>query len=318
MYWLLDAAVGIIGYTSLIVGIWMIAIQPLLMDDFKRLKRRFKRSRQLRLANKEVTTKEGRSAIGRHVRYILLALNYKESAVDMFFFSTITLFGVTFAFVYMNIKDVVIAGGISLIIACIPYIVLRFMVIRKRLHASLVFLNEFSNFIQVYQSTRRDIYYTIMNMAKETQDKHLKQSYMGLMSSIQKDRNQEEFKESVYIFVYSINSSFVKRLGKLIIKSYLDGTDISSGLNDLNNDIKKRKKDMATEKTSKLDAIMTGYLPAILLPASLFGAWKISGVVAMDEIFFDPLVFTVFTISTVMTIISVLLTIINQKPKAYM
>ncbi|MBL5801592.1 hypothetical protein [Heyndrickxia sporothermodurans] len=170
--------------------------------------------------------------------------------------------------------------------------------------------------VQSYQSTGKDIYYTILNVIKETQDKDLKKIYMKLLSSMQKDRNNKEFEKAVALFSYSINSTFSKRFAKLLIKSHVERGDISLSLMDLNKDIKKRKQDMSTEKTKKLETIFMGYLPIPLFPLMIFCAYRISGIRDFWFYFQQKTCVTLFIVALVCSVISILTAYVASKPRA--
>ena len=153
--------------------------------------------------------------------------------------------------------DYLFSFFVSFIFAIIPYLIIRFRLTTLRLKTQLTFLMEFHNVLQYYQSTGKDIYYTILNVVKDTQDKDLKRMYMKLLSALQKERNDKQFATAVTLFSYAINSTASKRFAKLLIKAHTERADITLSLMDLNRDINKRKQDMEQEKTRKLETKMT-------------------------------------------------------------
>jgi hypothetical protein len=312
----LDILFRIIGYVLVVTGLWLIVGQPLLASEFKRVTRRLKRKRDIRLANKVEKRSREKNRLYQHIYYMMLSLNKTTKSVNNFFFISVAIFVLSFSVIYLSISEIVTTLVLSTVLTIIPYSILRFSLAKLRMRLQLVFLNDFHLVLQAYQITNKDIYYALLNVSKETQDKKMKQTYMNLLSAMQKERNEERLREAVHVFIYAVNSSFSRRLGKLITKAYIDHVDISAGLNDISVDVKKRKIDMEKEKSSSLEAILVGYIPLVLMPLVIFCAYRTSGVVKFDTLFFQKLPFATFIVATIFTVFSVMLSYIFSKPKA--
>lgn len=319
VYGFIEALVRIIFFIMALYGLWLCVspiLQPEIQQGFRKWKRKRKirRLQELNYVNKQEKKK---NAIHKHLEMLLESVSKNSSSnVFNFVLLTIMIFLVSFTVLITLLQDLMLSLIISLIFSAFPYMIIRFRLTTLRLKTQLAFLTEFHNVIQNYQSTGRDIYYTILNVVKETEDKNLKRIYRKLLSSLQKDRSNREFNNAVTLFSYSINSTFSKRFAKLLIKAHVERVDISHSLLDLNKDIKKRQNDMQTEKTQKLETIIMGYFSVPLFPLMLFCAYKISGLHDFWYYFTQKTSFTIFIIAFVCSVISVLIAFVKSKPRA--
>ncbi|MEQ2529097.1 hypothetical protein WMO40_20695 [Bacillaceae bacterium CLA-AA-H227] len=322
MYQILEVLIKIISYSLAIYGLWLLFGSPFLQGEIEagyknwKRKQRIKRLYQL---NKVGNSKKesDTNPLFQHLELILNAVskNGKVSAFN-FVFLTVLIFTISMGALISFVGDLIFAILISCTFASIPYITVRFRLVTLRMNTQLAFLNEYHHLLQNYQSTGKDIYYTIMNVIKDTQDKNLKKIYQKLLSSMQKERSEGALNKAVTVFSYSINSTHAKRFAKLLVKAQIDRADISLSLIDLNNDIKKRLKDMQLAKTDKLETVMMGYLPIGLLPLVLFMAYRITGIRDFWHYFYDKATLSIFVVAICMSIISVLTAYITSKPRA--
>lgn len=319
MLFIVEVLSKVIGYSCFFYGLWKLIGEPFLSvyikTGFRNLKRR-KRVKLLAEINKE-NHEVKRSVIYKHLELTLSSISKKgQGSVGNFLFLVSIIFVVSETVLLISIQDVIISTLISLSFSVFPYIVIRFRLTALRLKTSLSFLNEFQIILQNYQTTDKDIYYTIYNSAKDIKDKAMKYLFMNVLSALQKERNRTDFKKAINVFVYSINSTFVKRFGKLLEIAHLDNADISRSLQDLSSDISKRKQDMSKDKTKKMETVIMGYAPIVTLPLVFFMGYKISGVINFWYIFSKRLPLTVFVVSVVLSIISIMLAYILSKPRA--
>ncbi|MBU8732497.1 hypothetical protein KM915_20835 [Cytobacillus oceanisediminis] len=294
-------------------------IRPSLENGYRnwRKKRHIKRLHELNEVTNVKEHKE-KSKIYNHLDLLLSSMQKGEREVNVFnfVFLKVIIFLITGTIMYVSIGDLIFSLIVSIFFGLTPYIWLRFKLTSKRLNTSFQFLNEYHLIIQNYQSTGKDIYYTMLNVVKDIQSKELKESFIKLISALQKDRNENEFRKSINVFVFTVNSTFSKRFGKLLLKAHLDSADISQSLLDLSLDIKKRKQDMEQEKSQKLETIILGYAPIGLIPLFFYMAYKIAGVYDFWYMFKQDLPLTLFVIIIITSIISVLSAYILSKPRA--
>lgn len=320
-YTFLKAAVNIVGYSMFMYSLWAL-LSPYLSDYLKSGIRAYKRQRQIKrlreLNDVEKRKEREKGKVFEHLDLLLSSLNHKSNTVSVgnFVLLTAIIFTTTFITLYIMVDDPVFSFGIAASLSVLPYSYFRFKLTSQRLNTSFAFIQEFHVFLQNYQSTGKDLYYTLMNVTKEIQDKELKSFFMRLLSSVQKDRGQEEFKKAIKVFIYSINSTTAKRFGKLIELAHLENMDISTSLMDLQDDIKKRKQDIDKDKTNKVETVLLGYSGLLVLPGFLYLGYRIAGVIDFWYIFSQKLPFTIFITSCLLTIVSAFSAYLFSKPRA--
>lgn len=316
----IEALVKIIGYSMFFYSTWLLVGEPLLKqtlnDELRnwRKKRRIKRLIELNNIN---NTNNKRTFIFLHLDYLLGSINkrHKEDKVFNFIFLSTVILLITTSVLYMLLTDIIISATLGIFFSAMPYCLLRFKLINKRLRTSNAFVSHFHILLQNYQSTGKDTYYMMMNVVKDIDDEELKLTFMKLLSAIQKDRNLISFNEAINLFMYTINSISAKRFAKLFQKAHLENIDITNPLMDLNEDINNRKKDLLKEKTEKLETVLLGYLSLPVFVLIFFSAYKISGVISFWQIFKMPIPIFFFTLALIMTITSVFLAYLNNKPR---
>jgi len=317
----IEAISKILGYSLFFYGLWALLGAPFLQGELEKNFRRWKNRREIKRWEEVHQTAKKNYEVHPFVKHLELLLssiskNSKNVNVFNFLFASMLIFVITVTVLYLLIHDLVFALGIGITFGILPYVAIRYRLTMLRLKTQYAFLIEYHVLFQNYQSTSKDIYYTMLNAVKETKNKELKHIYMKLLSSLQKDRGNLEFERAVNVFSYSINSTFAKRFAKLLKKAHIDRGDITMSLMDLNADIKKRKQDIQTDKTRKLETVILGYSPMILFPLMVFLAYRISGVVDFWYVFQQRTPLILFTISLVMSIFSVLTAFVMSKPRA--
>lgn len=320
IYTLLEAVVKIIGNIIILYSLWVI-VSPFLEGYLKNGYRNYKRKRKIkRIKELNVVEKSDKEtgAIFKHLDLLLSSLNRNsnQASVTNFILLISIVFLTTFITLFFMIEDPIFSLVVSSILGIMPYLYLRFKLINQRLKTSYSLFLEYHVFLQNYQSTDKNIYYTILNVIKEIEDKNLKMFFMKLLSSIQKERGEDEFKKAITVFTYSIGSTTAKRFGKLLEIAHIDNADISLALMDLNEDIKKRKNDMEKDKTQKLETVLLGYASLFLLPLFIFMGYRVAGVLDFWYLFLQKLPFTIFVISCVLTIVSAFSAYLLSKPRA--
>lgn len=310
----------VMGYSLFLYGLWLLVGENFYDYYIKTGIRNYKNKRKLKRfyeINSQKERKIKQSPFMENIELVLSALNKNSnvSASNFVMFTTILMI-VSTIIIYFLVKDLVFSTVIGITIGISPYLLNIYRLEHLRAKTSLGFLNEFHIFLQNYQNSKSNIYYTLYNSMNEIQDKHLKRQLSKLISSFQKERNEDEFRKHVHVFVYSINSTFAKRFGALIIKAHLNNVNIAGALQDLNNDIAQRKKGMEEEKTNRLQTVMLGFSPIVSLPLVFFLAVQVTGVLNFWKFFLYPALLIVFILTVVLSIISVALAFLLRQPKA--
>lgn len=309
-----------VGYSMILYAFWLIVGNSFYNTYVKASLRNFQKRRRikrLRELEREIEKPEKESSISKHLEVVLRSIGKSENvSVSNFVMLSLIIFIVSTILLFILVEDLFFSIIIGLLFGISPYLFSIYRLEVLRLKTSLAFINEFHIILQNYQSTNKNIYYTLLNTVQDLNDKHIKQQFRKLISSLQKERQEKDFKEQVHIFVYSINSTFAKRFGNLIIKAHLDNADIGGSLTNLGEDITHRKKDMEDEKTQKLQTVMIGFAPIVVFPLMLFFAYQISGVVDFWFYFKQKTSLVLFMICLLSSVISILLAFLIRKPKA--
>ncbi|MCM3032959.1 hypothetical protein ACWCQ1_51340 [Streptomyces sp. NPDC002144] len=318
---IIELVFKIIGYSLFVYGLWLLVGVPFLSDyietEIKKLKRKRAIKRLKDLNNTEYED-ESHSKLYEHIELTLSSLQKKHgrNQVFNFFFLTCIIFVVSFIFLFVFLQELIVALLLSVIFAIIPYLLMRFLLINLRIRTSIAFYEMSNVLLQNYQVSNRDIYYTVFNTSKETKNNTMKKILMKLLSALQKERTEEEFKKAVKIFAYTINSTPAKRFSKLLEKAHLENADISISLRSLQDDIKKRKQDMEKEKTDKMETVFMGYLPIVMLPICFYMMMQFSSGRDVWYYFFQKTPITLFAICLVMAISSALTAFLLSKPRS--
>ncbi|HET7628047.1 MAG TPA: hypothetical protein VFK44_06610 [Bacillales bacterium] len=323
LYVLINVVVKLIAYSMMIYGLWLLVGAPFLAAQFSEGFYRYKRRRRARriqelAALKEKNETKTHSRFYRHLELILSSVkkNYQETAVFNFLFLTAILFGVNFILMVLSMKDLVLSAFVSGLLAALPYFFLRVRLTAIRSRTSLLFLSYFPVILQNYQSSNKDLYFALAESIPQIKNSEMQRVYMKLLNALQLKRTRAEFEESVRIFVYSINSTFAKRFGKLVIRAHLERADVSESFSQLDADIRKRKSDMQSEKTKNFDTVNLGFLPIATIPFAFYFAHSLSGVLDFWYFFQQKTNLTLFVITVVGGILCVSTSFLLRKPKA--
>jgi hypothetical protein len=324
MYYLLfiELIFKILGYSFVVYGLWLIVsplLNPIIQEELIKMRRK-RRNKKLKELNdiRKVDTK--RSFIYNHLELVLFAVKKRPSknTVGNFIFLSAALFLISSTFLVIQMDDVIVGLFLGITLGLFPYLIARLRLNSLQNMNSMAFLSHFHMILTNYQSTGRDIYFTIINTVKQMKDSPLRQTLIKLANALQTEKNPDDFNKAVKIFIFAVsnNNNFVKRFGKLVIKAHMGRSDISKSLYQLEKDIKKRKIDMEESKTKQQDTIYLGYLPLFALPFAIFITYKFAGVFDFWYFFTMKINLTLFIICVVTSILSVLLANAVRKPKA--
>lgn len=319
MHIIIEILFKILGYSLFIYGLWRLVGESILTYvkiGFRNYKTRRKLKR-LHEINLQKERKIKKSKFMERVEIVLSTISNNENVnAQNFVMLTVILFLVSTVTLYFLIYDIFFSVLIGFVLGLSPYLINFYRLEVLRLKTSLGFLDEFHVFVQNYQESQNNVYYTLLNSMNDIRDKHLKRQLGKLISAFQKERSEEEFRKHVHVFVFAINSTFAKRFGALLIKAHLDNVNIGRSIIDLNNDIAERKKGMEEEKTNRLQSVMLGFSPIFVLPIVVFMAIQVTGVLNFWTYFLKPPVLVLFILSVILSVISVLLALLLRNPKA--
>ncbi|AQQ55353.1 type II secretion system F family protein [Planococcus lenghuensis] len=305
----------VIGYLLVFVGLWK-AAWPFLRDA-RRFRLRKNRIRKIQRKGQAEVYRRKERPLFVHIRKLVYALSKKDADQRLSYFYGMTLgsFIVTMTTLVLLLKSFMLPLLVAVTVASLPYILLRFRLANLRIEASIALMKEFHLILQSYQQNK-DVYHTLMAVSPELRDKWLRNAFQRLLSSMQKDRSDEAFVEAVQLLSFTVGSSFAARLANLLIKSYREQVDISEALFDLHMDLQKREKDMAAMKTKRMETIVLGFLPIVILPIFVVMAYRMSMQYSMSYMLDNSNALATLVLAFVLSVLSALFAFLFSKPKA--
>lgn len=314
---IIEAAVKIIAYLLIFVGIWLLSY-PFWIDTY-RLQVQKSRLRRHRYGvdSYQVITNRKYNPLNEHIRNLIFSLSKErhEYKIWSFYVISVSLFIITISLLVLLGEKTLLSFILALIIGLIPYGYYQFRLINTRLKASLAFMKEYHIFMQLYQNYK-DVYLGVKEATQKIRDRRLRMAFRRVLSSLEKDRTEKSFEEVMHLFAYTVGSSFANRFANLLIKAYRDNVDISEALFDLNIDLRKREKDMATLKTKRTETIILGFLPLAILPLFIWVIYKVFMMYSTTFVLEQKNIFTGFIISFILAIVSALSSYLLSKPRA--
>lgn len=316
---LLELLMKILGYSLLLYGLWLLVL-PLISDGLVGFVTRIRRKSRLKkykaLGRREKHA--GQHPIYSHLQLMLHSVQkeMKPHTVTNFILWTAILFMTSSLMLLLVLRDLVLAIGIGLLFGSLPYVTARIRLSGLRSRNSVAFLRAFHILLSNYQSTGRDIYFTLVNSVQQISDPALKLVFIKLVNAMQIQKSVADFNQAVQVFIFSIDSHFAKRFGKLLIKAHLTQADIFKSLMQLDQDIRKRKMDIEEETTRNQDTVWQGFFPIIALPLAFMFSYQMSGVLNYWYFFTLKSNLALFLVCLLLSILSVLLAHALKKPRA--
>lgn len=239
--------VKIIVYCLIIIGIWSVFSNAILY--FLKVLRPHKTFRN----NNEVSS----SHLYKHIKRLLLIVNGKDDdkKVSVFYLISILLFFLTFLVV---IQRTTFTKGLifAIILSLVPYLFLRLQLKQIRIEGSYeadILINEFLN---QYKLNNGNIYDTIDETIVKIKEAPMMKRQLFIMAlKLKEYRSLEDLDDIVENFVYSIGTEWIILLANNIYISITDNVDITSGLEDIQKEIKQAISDKEREKRINLESV---------------------------------------------------------------
>lgn len=205
----------------------------------------------------------------KHLQILLKTTQKKDENPDVKMFVSISVIFGAFSTVLLFIatKDLFFALIIGALLALVPYIILRLRLNKLRHLMSIEFLNIVQRLTQNYNSTHYNMYYALSETQKEIKNPLLRKVIVRLISDLQVSRNESELKESIQVFIYTAGTNWAKRLGSIILKSYLHNEKVLNALIVLTKQMEETEEMLEEEKSQTIDTVLNGYitLPVFIL-----------------------------------------------------
>lgn len=216
-----------------------------------------------------------RSNLYKHIKKLLLIVRGKDDdkTISTFYSISILLYLVTLVVVAQN-STIGNAILIPILIGLTPYLWLRLQLKKIRIDGSYeadIVINEFIN---QYKLNLYNIYDAIDETILRIKDAPRMKRQLFIMSlKLKEYRTQEELEAIIQNFVYSVGTEWIILLANNIYISITDNVNITTGLEDIQREIKQAILDKEREKRINLESISIAiYLTPSLYLLSIVGA----------------------------------------------
>ena len=251
-----------------------------------------------------------------HLFLLNKAVRKGEGDVLSFLITTVLLFVATFSFTIYQFTDFVLSLVISILASLVPYLFLVMRLQKLRHLMEEDFLNIVQSLTHNYNANQYDMYYSLVATQKSIRDKKLRSVMLNLISDLHAAKNEEELRRAIDVFIYTAGTSWAKRLGNIIIKSYLNNENVLQTLLKLTRQIEKTEEMLEQEKSHTADVVLNGYSTVPIFIASLVLGYYMSG--AQDWVslqFHNQWSLLSFTLSLVGVVFSVITAVLIKRPK---
>lgn len=303
--------IKILVYCVIVIGIWLIFSNSILY--FLKVIKPRKTFR-----NKNNTS---RSNLYKHIKRLLLIIYGKndDKKVSTFYLISIIIFTLSFL-IFVKRTDLLKSFMFSFSLSLFPYLYLRLQLKHIRVEGSYeadILINELLN---QYKLSNKNIIEAIDDTIGMIKEAPIMKKQLFLLSlKLKEYRREEELEEILKDFVYAIGTEWIILLANNIFICITDGVDITTGMEDIQKEIKQAISDKEREKRINLESItIVRYLTPILYFLSIILAKKVFDISVWK--FFDYQLntetgFNYFMIIVIMTIVNNNLILMLQKQK---
>jgi hypothetical protein len=239
-----------------------------------------------------------------------------EYDVTVFIILSLLLGGTSCLFILFTFGDIVVSVIFGALITLIPYLYLRLRLNKFRYLMSLEFLQIVQNLTQNYNVMQYDMYRALSETQKGIKNPSLRKVLVKLVSDLQVSRNESELRDSVQVFTYTAGTNWSKRLGSIILKSYLYNEKVLNALMILTKQMEETEEMLEEEKSQTMDSVYNGYLTLPIFIGSLFLGYYSSG--AQDWVklqFGNHWTILLFSCCVLGVVFSIIISIFLKRPK---
>ncbi|WP_209124352.1 hypothetical protein [Alkalihalobacillus sp. BA299] len=318
-HWLVTFGIDYFLYITLLV-ITLVTVKTMIENSVKSKLNDFQQRYRLRKIRTTKTVKEKQytNPFIRHIYFLLKTTSKEKKEQDIlaFFIVTSCAFIFTLIFSFLSFGDLFFAFFLAILVGLIPYMILQIRLRNLRYSVGSDFLSIIQMLAQNYNSAQYDMYHALVETSKEVKNKALRQVLIRLISDLQVSRNEQEIRLSIELFIFTAGSSWAKRLGNIILKSYLYDEKVLNTLLTLIRQIEETEEMLEEEKSHALDSVWNGYLTVPIFIASLILGYYVSGAQDWFHLQFGN-VWTrmLFVVCIVLVVFSVITSMILKKPK---
>ncbi|KAA6446914.1 hypothetical protein [Bacillus swezeyi] len=274
-FWIFENGIYFLLYLIFVAAGLYVALQFMQAPIKARLydwNYRLRKAKSSSLRNVTSSSVKKNSALLRHIEILIRATSANKSENQLFSFITVSISLFVFGFLIMllSLQDFVVALIVGVLISTIPYLLLQIKLRKIRFVMSNEFLNVLQSLTQNYNASHYDMYVALVETQKSIENKALKGLLIRLISDLQISKNEEDLKETILSFVFASGTSWSKRLGNIILKSYIHSENVLNALLVLGKQIEETEEMLEQEKSSAMDTVYNGYITLPVFIASLF------------------------------------------------
>lgn len=254
----------------------------------------------------------------RHLYLLIKTTSSEKSDNNVAWFVAITVLLFLFSgfITVFKFHDVLFGLVIGLLVGSIPYLLLQIKLRKLRFLMGEEFISILQALTQNYNAASYDMYHALVETQKSIENRTLRKIFVRLVSDLQVSRNEDELRLSVNVFVFTAGTSWSKRLGNIIIKSYLNNENVLKTLLVLTRQIEETAEMLEQEKSHTMDNVLNGYLTIPIYIMSLFLGYFVSGAQDWFNLQFgNQWTLTTFTLSTVGVVFSIIIAMMLKRPK---
>lgn len=313
---------GISSYTSFLyysfkIFLYLLAVISLYTAFGADILYLFKQMHKKRVFRAE---KRDHSILYNHIEKIYFSLkgNIEPRRIYNFYAITVTLFVVPL-FVMLRISIPVFALFLSVFLASIPYVILRFRLHRIRVESSYdadKVITEISNQYKICGFNMRE---AIRKAEKYLSSAPFCQKHIyALALGLDTYKTEEELKKYLDYFVFGVNTQWAKMLANNIYFAEVKNFNIIEGLSDILKDIKNSFMIAESSKRENAESVlMVVYMaPALFLLSPVLSHWMmdLSFSTFLRYQFRTPIGITLFTLILIGFVFCVfMISFINKK-----
>jgi hypothetical protein len=263
-------------------------------------------------------TNHYRSPFLKHLNLLIKTTreDRNEYDIQVFIIMSIMLGAFSGIFVLFTFGDLLISAIFGILFSLIPYLFLRLRLNKYRFLMSNEFLQIVQKLTQNYNALQYDMYRALSETQKDIQNPTLRKVLVKLVSDLQVSRNETELRESVQVFTYTAGTNWSKRLGSIILKSYLFNENVLNALMVLTKQMEDTEEMLEEEKSETMDSVYNGYLTLPVFLASLILGYYSSGVQDWVELQFgNHWTVLLFSLCILGVTFSLIISIFLKRPK---
>ncbi|MEK3992659.1 hypothetical protein MKX65_24385 [Robertmurraya sp. FSL R5-0851] len=318
--WFWQIGVNFFLYALLIViTLWTsknIMLAPL-KDKYTQWNYRY---RIRKIQSKTLVTKgtEYNNRFLRHLNLLIRTTREERNEFDVTAFLILSgLLGVSVGmFILISFGDILVSVIFGVLLSMIPYLFLRMRLSNIRFAMGEEFLSIVQELTQNYNAMHYDMYHALNETQKTVKNPVLRKVLVKLISDLQVSRNEQELKETIKVFTYTAGTSWSKRLGSIILKSYLYNEKVLNALMVLNKQMEETAEMLEEEHSQTLDHVYNGYLTLPVFFLALVLGYVTSGAQDWFKLQFGTSwTILLFSLSLIGVVFSLIISVFLKRPK---